>query len=282
MVQLLQVPYDSGHRSTRMGRGPEHFVAHGAAERLHLAGHEVHTTVIEPDSAWRAEIKTAFELHRALAGAVRETIRAGDFPLVLSGNCNSAVGVMAGLPSNTGVIWFDAHGDFATPDTTESGFLDGMGLAIATGRCFTSLGRTIPGFVPVPDRHILTVGMRALNPAEVESFAVSGIAQVSVAQVREGGLAEQLEALRSKVEHIYVHVDLDVIDPSVAPANYAAAAGGLHPEELTHALRAIKERFTVVASTLASYDPDYDPNARLLEVGFEVMRVLSGGVDASG
>lgn len=265
-----------------MGRGPKHFVAHGAAERLHLAGHEVHTTVIEPDSAWRAEIKTAFELHRALAGAVRETIRAGDFPLVLAGNCNSAVGVMAGLPSNTGVIWFDAHGDFATPDTTESGFLDGMGLAIATGRCFTSLGRTIPGFVPVPDRHILTVGMRALNPAEVESFAVSGIAQVSVAQVREGGLAEQLEALRSKVEHIYVHVDLDVIDPSVAPANYAAAAGGLHPEELTRALRAIKERFTVVASTLASYDPDYDPNARLLEVGFEVMRVLSGGVDASG
>ena len=278
MVRLLQVPYDSGHRSTRMGRGPEHFVAHGAAERLHLAGHEVHRTVIEPDSAWLAEIKTAFELHRVLSGAVRETVRAGDFPLVLAGSCNSAVGVMAGLPGNTGVIWFDAHGDFATPDTTKSGFLDGMGLAIVTGRCFVSPGRAIPGFIPIPDEHILTIGTRSLDTAEVESFAVSGIVQVSVAQVREGGLAERLEALRSKVERVYVHVDLDVIDPSVAPANYAAAAGGLHPEELTYALHAIKERFTVVAATLASYDPD----ARLLEVGFEVMRVLSGGVNNGG
>lgn len=282
MVQLFQVPYDSGHRGTRMGRGPEHFVDRGAVTRLHLAGHKVRRAVIDPTSSWRAEIKTAFELHRALSGAVREAVRAGDFPLVLAGNCNSAVGVMAGLPSNTGIIWFDAHGDFATPDTTESGFLDGMGLAIVTGRCFTSLGRTIPGFVPVPDAHILTVGMRSLGAAEVESFTVSGIAQVSVAQVREGGLAERLEALRSRVEYVYVHVDLDVIDPSVAPANYAAAAGGLYPEELTRALNAIKERFTVVAATLASYDPDYDPNARLLEVGFEVMRVLGAGVDAGG
>jgi arginase len=278
MIRLFQVPYDSGHRSVRMGCGPEHFVKHGAAERLQLAGHEVHTAVVEPTATWRAEIGTAFELHRALAGAVREAVRADDFPLVLSGNCNSAVGVIAGLPENTGIIWFDAHGDFATPDTTESGFLDGMGLAIVTGRCFTRLAQTIPGFAPVPDEHVLTVGMRALDPAEVEGFAASEIARVSVAQVREGGLAEQLDVLRAKVGQVYVHVDLDVIDPSVAPANYAAAKGGLYPEELTRSLCAIREQFTVLAATLASYDPAGDPDAELLEVGFEVMQALNGGV----
>ena len=66
-----------------------------------------------------------------------------------------------------------------------------------------------------------------------------------------------------------------MLDPSVAPANYAAAAGGLQPDELIAALRLIKERFTVVAATVASYDPEYDPDARLLEVGFEALAVLS-------
>jgi len=62
VVQLLQVPYDSGHRSARMGLGPEHLVEHGAAARLHQAGHEVHTAVVEPASAWRAEIRTVLSI----------------------------------------------------------------------------------------------------------------------------------------------------------------------------------------------------------------------------
>ncbi len=89
--------------------------------------------------------------------------------------------------------------------------------------------------------------------------------------------------LRSRVGAVYVHLDLDVLDPSVAPANYAAATGGLHPDELVAALRLIRERFRVVAATLASYDPEYDPDARLLEVGLEALAVLSatGGREAS-
>ena len=202
MIYLLQVPYDSGHRGVRMGRGPERFTERGAAEWLRLAGHEVHLTVVEPASAWRAEIRTAFELHHALAETVHEAIQEGALPLVLAGNCNTAVGVMAGLPDNTGVIWFDAHGDFSTPDTSESGFLDGMGLAILTGRGFSRLTQTIPRFSPVPDDHILTVGMRSLDADEVERFATAEMLQLGVTQLREGGLAEHLEVLRSRVEAV--------------------------------------------------------------------------------
>lgn len=277
MVHLLLVPYDSGHRGVRMGRGPEHLVRYGATERLRRAGCEVRETVVEPASSWRAEIATAFELHRALAETIKATVEAGGFPLALSGNCNSAVGVVAGLPENTGVVWLDAHSDFATPDTTESGFLDGMGLAILTGRCFTRLARATPGFVPVPDERALTIGVRSFGPTEVERLDASGVARVGVAQVRAGGLDEQLEALRSRVERVYVHLDLDVIDPSVAPANYAAAAGGFEPDELLGALRSIKEHFRVIAATLASYDPDYDVEGRLREVGLQAMQILTEG-----
>ena len=71
------------------------------------------------------------------------------FPLVLAGNCNAAVGVVAGLGPGAAVLWCDAHADFNTPETTTGGFLDGMGLATVTGRCWTSMAARVPGFVPV-------------------------------------------------------------------------------------------------------------------------------------
>ena len=80
---------------------------------------------VEAPSEFRAEIRTAFELLRALAERVRFAYNNGAFPLVLSGNCNGSLGTLAGIGSNdqTGIIWFDGHGDFNTPETTESGFL---------------------------------------------------------------------------------------------------------------------------------------------------------------
>ena len=76
---------------------------------------------------------TAFELHGLVSGRVRQAIAEGGFPLVLSGNCNTAaIGAIAGAgPEDLGIVWFDAHGEFNTPETTTTGFIDGMGLAIA-------------------------------------------------------------------------------------------------------------------------------------------------------
>src|SRR5687767_4289522 len=110
-----------------MGAGPSRI-----ARELGVDAEEIH-----PVSTWRAEIKTTFELYRALADRVRE---ANDFPVVFSGNCGASIGTAAGLGTeDLAVLWFDAHGDYNTPDTTESGFLDGMCLGILTGRCWKTL-----------------------------------------------------------------------------------------------------------------------------------------------
>ena len=114
-----------------MGAGPEHLIAMGLLDRLRERAGSVSLRELAPsDDTWAAEIGTAFDIDRHLARAVLDARSAGAFPLVLAGNCITSVGTIGGLgPGTTGVLWFDAHGDFNTPETTVGGFLDGMALA---------------------------------------------------------------------------------------------------------------------------------------------------------
>ena len=95
---------------------------------------------------------------------MRETVEEGRFPLVLAVNCFTSLGTVAGLGRDVGVVWFDAHGDFNTPDTTTSGFLDGMGLAMLLGDGWRELRQTVEGLRPVPAEHALLVGARDIDP----------------------------------------------------------------------------------------------------------------------
>ena len=92
-LQLLAVPYDSGNHRARMGAGPEALLDAGLERALRENGHGVHTKVAElAGDSWHAEIQTSFELMRMLSGAVREALESGRLPIVLAGNCNTAVG----------------------------------------------------------------------------------------------------------------------------------------------------------------------------------------------
>src|SRR5688500_9982772 len=129
MIRYFTVPYDSGHRATRMGAGP-----------LRLAGElGIEAESIETDTVFTKEIGTAFELYAKLANAVHDCVAAGDTPVVFSGNCGAINGLAAGLGTEKlAVIWFDAHGEFMTTENTNSGFLDGMGLSILNERRWKS------------------------------------------------------------------------------------------------------------------------------------------------
>src|SRR5437588_4144240 len=122
-IQLLAVPYDSGNRGVRMGAGPEALIDSGLQQALREDGHRVYLKIAElPADGWHAEIQTSFELMRMLSGAVRDACDSNRLPVVLAGNCNTAVGTLAGLgAASTAVAWFDAHADFNTPETTFSG-----------------------------------------------------------------------------------------------------------------------------------------------------------------
>jgi len=257
-IQLLAVPYDSGNRGMRMGAGPEWLLDAGLERVLRENGHTVHTRIAELTADWQAEIQTSFELMRMLSAAVREARESGRFPIVLAGNCNTAVGTLAGLGAqSTGVAWFDAHGDFNTPETTRSGFLDGTAVAIITGRCWTQLAATIPEFAPIPDDRVCLIGTRDLDSLESALLDESSVDIVEPRQLRSS-LPRVLEKIREQVDSMYVHLDLDVLDSAVAAANSYAISGGLTLEDLDHALAQIAARFRIAGLTLSAYDPAVD------------------------
>jgi arginase len=128
---IIQVPFDSGHKDKRMGCGPARLLKETSALQ---DARDVSTETVEIHDPFPLEVGTAFRLAGVLSDKVRRVRELDHFPLVLAGNCMSSIGTLAGLGDlRMGVIWLDAHGDFNTPETTSSGFLDGMALATVTG-----------------------------------------------------------------------------------------------------------------------------------------------------
>ena len=279
-IQLLLVPYDSGNRGERMGAGPERLLEVGLERTLRESGHTVRTWIAElTPGSWHAEIQTSFELMRMLSIAVREAQQSGDFPIVLAGNCSTAVGTIAGLGSqSTGVAWFDAHGDFNTPETTSSGFLDGTAVAILTGRCWTQLAATIPGFTPVADERVCLVGTRDVDLLEGVMMDESGVEVVEPIHLRSA-LPRTLESIREHVDTIYVHLDLDVLDSAVAAANSYARSGGLTLEDVEYALSEIARVFRIGAVTLSAYDPASDTSD---QAALAAIRLISTAARVAG
>jgi arginase len=279
-VQLLLIPYDSGHRSLRMGRGPEHFLDNGLTEVLRSDGHNVSVETIEPQREFRAEVATQFELYKSLAERVADARQDNRFPLILSGNCGASLGAIAGAGNKRlGVIWFDAHGEFNTPETTTSGFLDGMGLAIATGLCWKNLALAIPNFQPLPAEHILLLGGRDFDDGERERLEQAGAMVVDCAAIQQTGIRNALEAPLSKissaVEEVHLHIDLDALNPKEAPANgFLMDESGLSVQQLREAIALIEETSKITSATVASFDPSYDSAGKTLRAAVEFIKQI--------
>jgi arginase len=214
---------------------------------------------------------------RMLATAVASAQSEGSLPVILAGNCDTAVGTLAGLGDGVGVIWFDAHGDFNTPETTTSGFLDGTALAIITGRCWTQLARTV-GFTSLPDERVCMVGTRELDPLEAALLESSNVEVVKQSQLRTA-LERALRSVGEHVDRIYVHIDLDVLDSSVAAANTYAIGGGLTVEDMEYALGLIGSHFKIAAITLSAYDPAADSDGRAASAAIRLVCSAAAAAD---
>lgn len=161
--------------------------------------------------------------------------------VVASGDCTTSLAIVAGLQRRgitPGVIWLDAHGDFHTPHTTRSGYFGGMALAMLTGRAGASLAESI-GLRPIAEDACVLAGARDLDPAERDALDASAIRRV-----------DDVEALARAAlppSPWYVHLDIDVIDPSELPALRFPAPGGPSANTVATALRALASRGTIAA-----------------------------------
>jgi arginase len=272
-ITIIQVPYDSGIYYERMGKGP--FVLAGKfAGELLSANCGVESKFVYSETL--PEIKSAFELQRKVRDAVSGALAELAFPLVISGNCNISQGTLGALNmENTALIWFDAHADCETPQTSETGFLDGMGLAMITGGCWRRMSQSILKN-PLQGGNVLLIGTRDLSESETKYIAEQKIKLFSAEALNNNGLCgleETLRCLKDKgINKAHIHLDLDVFDPSVAPANYAYVKEGLTCEVLKIIISQIQIHFTITSIHLASYDPAFDPENKLGSAAWSVLR----------
>jgi arginase len=279
-TRLIQVPYDSGNPCQRLGAGPQRLVSGGLPEHLSALGYDVETETVEAQGAFLTENETTFDLMRHTSDRVARADRDGAFPVVLAGNCNTALGTLAGLaPGRVGIIWFDAHGDFRTPGRSRDGFLDAMGLAMIAGLCWPWATATIPGFRPLPPGRILHVAGRLIDE-EARFFNRAGVSYLPAPLMHEKGvestLSGCLDQFADQVDRIDLHLDLDTIDPSIAPASDYARDGGLEPEQVARAFDLIADRVEIGAMDVTGYDPSCDPEGKLVAVALDLVgRVAS-------
>jgi len=274
-LTLLQAPYDAGHYARRMGRGPLHLVERGLVQDLEKQGHEVDLVPIRLPKGFVTEAGAAAEVQRRIAREAGRALAAGRFPIVLAGNCSTTLGVMAAHPpTSTGILWLDAHADFNTPETTTSGFFDGTSLAQVTGGAWQALAATVPGFHPVAERNVILVGARDLDPAEEERLSCSHICRIAAADVPDA-LDAAFDHLGRHVSRLHLHIDLDVLDPTVGRANVFSVPGGLSLVQAEMLIDAAGGRFDIASLTLSAYDPEQDSDDRILRaVGSILTAVL--------
>lgn len=207
-------------------------------------------------------------IHETLAQMVEKSIGEGKLPVSIAGDCCTSIGVTAGLQRagvNPLLIWFDAHGDFNTWDTTPSGFLGGMPLAMLAGLGDQTMPRAVD-LRPLPqDRIILTDG-RDLDPGEAELVASSGMTHL----VDPKSLYEYAFPDRP----IYIHFDVDIINPLDAPGMSYAAAGGPRASELEDLFRFLAQTLQIVAISLSSWNPDLDTGGETKKTSMNLLWAL--------
>jgi len=198
-----------------------------------------------------------------LGRAVSPMVKKGIFTVGLLGNCNSSLGVLAGLQHagsdskllKVGLIWIDAHGDFNTPETTLSGWLGGMPVSVASGQSLFRL-RQKAGLNPaISTENIIMMGLRDVDPLEEDLINNSQITTISTEEIlkKSPRMLKALDKLTKSVDVIYLHIDLDILDASEIPGSFFEVQKGPTATQLQDPIRFLMQNKKVKALGLSSF-----------------------------
>jgi arginase len=251
-----------------MGEAPRALRKRGIATALALRSDlgDVELPPLKKDVVeGRTKNLTAFrESTRLIHAAAKST--SAERIIVLGGECSETLGAMLGLAESfagkPGMLWMDAHGDFNTSETSPSGYIGGMCLALACGKdrqLDLGMGDTPP---PLADERLVHVGSRALDPPEVAAFNASPAKLYTAQQVKKSGAAEVAEEaarhLENRSDWIACHLDVDVVDPKFIPSVNYPTPDGLTPDEASMMIRKLVGTQKLKALEVTAYDPEKD------------------------
>jgi arginase len=219
------------------------------------------------------------------AEIVERNEREGWFTVGLLATCPSMPGLAGGLqrsgrtpePIPVGLLWLDAHPDFNTPETTRSGSLGGMPVAVATGRALQRMRLAARLDPPLADRHVVMAGVRLTDPLEQRLLEASGIEQVTVDDLRQmtPAVFAQLDRLSRLTDKIYVHIDMDVLDPGEVIGHGNKVPNGPSSQQLAALFERIFRQYPKASAIAFASIPARDEGGLSLAA---VNRMIAGAV----
>jgi arginase len=287
-VSLAQQPLlPNGHSS-----GPRTMATGGIKEILARMGATIRVdeAQLTPEEAteyggWK---KLGYSLGR-FADVVAKNERDGFFTVGLLATCPSMPGLVAGLqrsgsgaPLKIGMLWLDAHPDFNTPETTRSGSLGGMPVAVATGRALHRMRLDAKLDPPMSDDHVVMAGVRLTDPLEQALLDSSSIGQVSVADLRTRSrkVFEELDRLDRVSDKLYIHIDMDVLDPREVMGHGNKVPDGPTSEELAVLFEEIFRRYPKASAIGFATIPSTDEGGLSLAAVNRMIAAAARGVIA--
>lgn len=217
-----------------------------------------------------------------LAADVKKILEGGELPVILGGDHSIAIGSVAGVTSfyraraeSVGLIWFDAHADMNTPETTPSGNIHGMPLGVLFGRGAPEL-TGIEGFSPKLDPRLsVHIGARDVDPGERRLIRELGVRFITMREIDERGMSACMDealAIAKRASAGYaVTFDIDVLDPIDAPGSGTVVRGGLTYREAHLAMEKIAEAGGAVSVEVVEINTALDVNNRTAELGVELI-----------
>ncbi|MEW6405853.1 MAG: arginase [Chloroflexota bacterium] len=273
-IDIIGVPIDLGADRRGVDMGPSAIRYAHLQNKLEQLGYKVEDEgnvevpiaemckITDPKLKY---IDCIVPMARRVAGAVATSMQGGRFPLVLGGDHSLSIGSIRGAAKHRklGVIWIDAHADFNTADTTPSGNIHGMSLAILAGLGDETLVQLWDEQVPVVDpKRIAIIGARDLDPGEKSNLREAGATVMGMEQIDRYGMVsvveKAIERVSRDVDGIYLSLDLDALDPRHAPGVGTPVTAGLTQREAHLACELIAETGKLIGMDLVEVNPILD------------------------
>ncbi|HLR54484.1 MAG TPA: arginase [Pseudogracilibacillus sp.] len=291
-ISIIGVPMDLGQLRRGVDMGPSAIRYAGITERLRklkyniedLGDVSVTRTYEKKDVSHESlrNLKEVVQANKNLKSAVSTTISNGNFPLVLGGDHSIAIGTISGLVehySNLGLIWYDAHGDINTAETSPSGNIHGMPLAVSLGYGHEKLLSLFEQSHIKPENVVL-IGIRDLDDGEkqllkdlnVKVYTMHEIDRIGMPQVMQ----ETIDYLQEKTDGVHLSFDMDGIDPKEAPGVGTPVIGGATYRETHLAMEMLADADMITSAEIVEVNPMLDDKSKTAEMAIAVAGSLFG------
>jgi arginase len=292
LVGLAKFIHDGNFARNEFDKGPDIMESGGLyplLKRLDVEVTETRTALLTAEENKQYGTVNRLGLAgRHMAEIVSSQIKRGEFNISLLSNCVGLTGMLAGLqiagpdwkPLRIGLVYFDAHGDINTPETSLSMMMGGMPVAVSCGLCLHRLRRQSGLEVPIPTRYVVLAGVRDTDPLEQEIIDNSDIEQITVVDIRtlSSNVNAQMDRLARLTDLIYIHVDTDVLNAEEVPGHTTPVSDGCNSDQLSACLETMFRNPKAASFGVASLPTKGDLNGVALKAVYKMIEGVIKGV----